>query len=275
MQKVYIEILNVLKARENFDFVAYKLPMLIRRINNRIIQTHQETPEKYIEYLISNKMESKELLNNFLINVSHFFRDPLLFEFLKAHIVPELVKQFNNTGQNTFRIWSAGCSRGEEAYSLAILLHEYFNKEAKKININFFATDYDDAALLAANKGQYLSASLDETKSKYLNKYFTKSDGIYHLDSSIKSMVRFSKYNLIDKNSYIPSESIFGNFDMVLCRNVLIYFNQTYQEIIFDKLYKSLSPNRILILGEAEAPTMNFKMKFERINSCCRIYQKK
>lgn len=275
MQKVYLEILNILKDRENFDFVAYKLPMLMRRINNRIIQTNTESPENYIKYLTLNKMESKELINNFMINVSHFFRDPLLFEYLKSHVIPELITQINTTGQNTLRIWSAGCSRGEEAYSLAILLHEFFEKEAKKMNIDFFASDYDNTALLAAQKGLYPLASLDEVKSKYFQKYFTMSEGNYEIASSIKSMVKFSEHNLIDKNNYIPSESIFGNFDMVLCRNVLIYFNESYQKIICDKLYRSLSPNKILVLGESEVPAESFKGKFERINICCKIYQKK
>ena len=275
MQKIYIEILTILKERENFDFEAYKKPMLVRRINNRIIQTYAESPEKYIEFLKHDNNESKELLNNFMINVSHFFRDPMLSEFLKSYVIPELVTQTNLTGQNTLRIWSAGCSRGEEAYTLAILLHEFFEKETKKISIDFFATDYDNTALNSAQNGRYTIESLGETKSKYIQKYFTQSEGKYEICSTIKSMVKFSEYNLIDKNSYVPSESIFGNFDLVLCRNVLIYFNENYQKLIFDKLYKSLSPNKILVLGEAEVPPQSFKEKFQRINDYCKIYRKK
>lgn len=275
MDKYNIEILRLLKEKENFDFEAYKLPMLTRRINNRIIQTYSESPEKYLQLLVKNDDESKHLINNFMINVSHFFRDPFVFEFLKSVIIPELIAQIRLSGQNSIRIWSAGCSRGEEAYSLAILLHEFFENEVKDVSIDFFATDYDNLALNSAREGMYDLTSLEETKSKYLQKYFTKSEGKYEVCSSIKSMVKFSEYNLIDKNSYVPSESIFGNFDLVLCRNVLIYFNENYQDIIFDKLYKSLSPDKVLVLGEAEMPPQVLKEKFGRDNNYFKVYRKK
>lgn len=275
MRSIYFEILNVLLTQHNFDFEAYKFPMLVRRIDNRIIQTNMETPKKYLQYLTRNTKEHKKLLNNFLINVSHFYRNSLMFEYLKAHVIPDLISHIKQTRQNSVRIWSAGCSRGEEAYTLAILLHEYCKKEAPTICIDFFATDYDEEAIVQARKGVYNFESIKEMKLKYLDKYFTQSGDKYEISATIKSMVKFSTYNLLDKNSYVPSESIFGNFDMVLCRNVLIYFNEDYQKIIFDKLYKSLSPNKILILGEAEIPMKEFKNKFYRLNSCCNIYKKK
>lgn len=275
MQDIYTKILKIIKSKEDFEFEAYRFPMLVRRIDNRIIQTDQQTPEEYIKYLVDNSEEPKKLLNNFLINVSHFYRNSLMFEYLKAKVIPELISQIKATGQNSIRIWSAGCSRGEEPYTLAILLHEYCKKEAPNICINFFATDYDEKAIIQARKGVYDYESIKEMKIKYLDKYFTKSGNKYEISSEIKSMVKFATYNILDKNSYVPSESIFGNFDVVMCRNLLIYFNEDYQNFIFEKLYKSLSPNKILVLGEAEIPMKEFKDKFQRINSCCNIYTKK
>lgn len=275
MEPVYYEILKLLKIHESFNFHAYKIPMLVRRINNRIIQTGTNNPEQYLQYLSSCTAEPKELLNNFLINVSHFYRNPLTFEYLKSYVIPDLISQKRKSGEVLLRIWSAGCSRGEEAYTLAILLHEYCEKEKIEVSINFFATDYDDNALLDARKGVYKYESIKELKVKYLDDYFIKSDDKYEISTTIKSMVKFSNYNLLDKNNYVPSESIFGNFDLVLCRNVLIYLNEDYQKMIFSKLYKALSPDKILVLGEAEVPMNEYKDKFNRLNSCCNVYSRK
>lgn len=274
MDAIYNEILDLVKAKENFAFEAYKLPMLIRRIDNRILKTKSTSPQEYLLLLKESAGEAKKLLNNFLINVSHFFRDPLVFEFIKERVLPELIAQIETKGQKTFRIWSAGCAKGEEAYSLAILIDEYCKKEDVQIEIDFFATDYDLTALECAKKGEYKLGSLDEVKFKHQSRYFIKSGDKYTIEPSIKSKIQFSQYNLLDKNSYAPTDSIFGEFDLILCRNVLIYFNEESQNLIFDKLYKSLSENKLLVLGSAEVPPKYFGKKFHQINDCCKIYRK-
>lgn len=275
MKLVYNDILHFLEAKEDFNSEAYKSSMLVRRIDNRILKTNMKTPEEYFPYLSTSIEEPKKLLNNFLINVSHFYRNPLVFEYLKSQVLPNLISQIKKTGQNSIRIWSAGCSHGEEAYTLAIILHEYCKKVAPEICIDFFATDVDDKALLKAQKGKYDYDCIKEMKIKYLDKYFIRSGGKYEISETIKSMVRFSNYNLLNGNNYVPSESIFGNFDIILCRNVLIYFNEDYQKTIFSKLYKALSPNKFLVLGEAEGTINEYKHKFYRINNCCKIYRKR
>lgn len=275
MEPVYNEILNFLKLHEDFDFHGYKSSMLVRRIQNRITRTGTENPEQYLQYLSAYTAEPKELRNNFLINVSHFFRNSLMFEYLKTCVIPDLISQKKEKGEMLLRIWSAGCACGEEAYTLAILIHDYCEKEKIEISIDFFATDYDDNALIEAQKGVYKYESIKELKVDYLDRYFIKSGDRYEVSSTIKSMVKFSNYNLLDKTNYVPSESIFGNFDIVLCRNVLIYFNQAYQKKIFSKLHKALSPTGVLVLGDAEVPMNEYKKKFSRLNNCCTIFRKR
>lgn len=274
MYTIYQNILQLVKVKEGFEFEAYKLPMLIRRIDNRILKKNSATPENYYSILQSDEKESRRLVNNFLINVSHFFRDPFTFEFIKKKVLPELIARSISAGQNSFRIWSAGCANGEEAYSLAILIEEYCRKENLKIEVDFFATDYDSTALVCARKGEYNPKSLEEVKLKYFTQYFTQSAEMYRINADVKSKIQFLQYNLLDRNSYAPSESVFGEFDLILCRNVLIYFNEEFQNLIFNKLYKSLSKNKILVLGDAEVPPTDCKRKFQQINDCCKIYRK-
>ncbi|PCI35915.1 MAG: chemotaxis protein CheR [Flavobacteriaceae bacterium] len=274
MKDSYSKILEVVSNEEYFDYSAYHLSMLKRRIDNRIIKTCTSTPEKYLKYLKTDKEEPKKLVNYFMINVSHFFRDTMSFELIRKIVIPKIVSQAIKSKQQSIRIWSAGCARGEEPYSVAILFKEYFEKEKINLKIDFFATDIDETALTSAEQGEYTLKSLNETKIKHVEKYFKKINGKYIICPSIKSMVHFSHYNLLDTNSYAPTESIFGNFDLVLCRNVLIYFNQSHQQRIIQKFYKALTPNGILCLGESETPVSNFRNHFYQISNFSKIYEK-
>lgn len=274
MDNIYLKILTYLKTERNFEYNAYHFTMLERRIKNRITQTTAKSPDDYLQYLKNTPDELDKLIDNFMINVSHFFRDPLCFEFVAKCILPNIIDAKIKEKENTLRIWSAGCSKGEEAYSIAIMLKEYIEREKIKLNIDLFATDFDAGAINTANRGIYAAESMKEVKLGFVDKYFTATDGKYTVNPGLKTMIRFSVYDLLDKHSYAPSESIFGDFDLVLCRNVLIYFNQEFQEIIFSKLLKSMKPKGILMLGETEAPISQFKEKFVQKSKFCKIYEK-
>lgn len=275
MQAIYNEILQLVQLKEGFDFRSYKMPMLIRRIENRLLKTNSKTSAQYLLYLKHTEGESQALLSNFLINVSQFFRDPLVFNYLYSSIIPKVLTKILASGKNSIRIWSAGCAAGEEAYSVAILLNEYLASEKINVGIDFFATDYDPIVLRKAQKAIFKASALEETRLKYINKYFRQEEQNFILNKDIKEQVQFSMYNLLDPESYAPSESIFGEFDLVLCRNVLIYFQEEAQARIFAKLHKALSPGGILVLGEAELPPVEFQSKFQQVNDCCKIYRKR
>lgn len=267
------DIINILKQERNMDFSGYRIPMLERRIQKRINTTKSKNLQNYLGYINEHQDELDNLIDVFTINVSRFFRNSLTFEYINKQLMPKLLKTKENSNRN-LRIWSAGCSTGEEAYSMAILLNEFEKKEQKSFNTNIFATDIDRKALKTALAGIYKLDSVKKIKYGILTKYFTENKGSYIIDDQISSMVQFSFFDMIDKKSSVPPASIFGGFDVVLCRNVLIYFNPDFQKIIFDKLYKSLNKDGYLILGEAETPVSGFKKKFIRENRFCKIYRK-
>ena len=268
-------ILQYIHKQRNYDFLGNHPQMLQRRINKRVYAVKAKSFEDYYDYLESNHQEMDELVNAFTINVSGFFRDPLTFEYLRNVISGIIQEKLRNSNHN-LRIWSAGCSTGEEPYTVAIMLSEILEKHLKtEISIDIIGTDIDTTALLGAKTGQYHKEMLKDTRFGLIPKYFTLKENRYCISGKIKKMVSFSKYDLLDKKSFVPPESVFGDFDIVLCRNVLIYFNQEYQKIIFDKLYRSIHKNGYLVLGESEIPIEQYKNKFKRKNTCCKIYQKR
>ena len=248
--------------------------MIERRLNKRIYNTRKKNNDEYLEYLKNNPDEIDKLIDAFTINVSRFFRNSLTFEYINKIVIPELYYSIKKNNGSSLRIWSAGCSFGEEPYSMAILLNEFQIKEHKKLNLNIFATDIDMEALNKAKAGSYDIESIRRVKFSILLKYFTKGKENYIIDDEIKKMVQFSYFDLLDKKKAVPSDSIFGNFDIVLCRNVLIYLDPEYQQIVFKRLYNSLNKNGYLILGEAEIPAIGFKHKLRRENKFTKIYRK-
>lgn len=274
MESKYLPILWYLKKEKSFDFEAYQSGMLKRRIENRIIKTGAKNLENYFSYLQNTLGEPSQLIDNFMIHVSEFFRDSLCFEILSKEIIPKIILEKEQKGDKYLRIWSAGCSYGEEAYTLAILLNEQVLKEKVDITINIFATDIDNEALKIADYGEYLAESIGNVKFGLYKKYFTEKNGKHLISDEIKKMVQFSRYDLLDTHSYAPSDSVFGDFDLIVCRNVLIYFNLKYQNHIFSKLYKSLKSNGILMLGEAEVPVNHYNEQFKKITKNCKIFKK-
>ncbi|MEI6174916.1 MAG: protein-glutamate O-methyltransferase CheR [Bacteroidota bacterium] len=271
----FIDILEFLHVNRGFNYSAYHMEMLERRITNRITNSRTKDPSAYYQLLTTDPGEPDRLIENFMINVSRFFRDPLSFELLSKIILPDLIKAKQNRNDPALRIWSAGCSDGEEAYSVAMLVNEYFKREKINLHIDFFATDFDAGVISRARQGEYTAENIKEVRHGFFRDYFTGHDGVFTIRPSLKRMIRFSVYDLLDKQSYAPSESVFGDFDLVLCRNVLIYFNPEFQELIFNKLHKSLAPKGILMLGETETPMAHFREKFRQVSKYCKIFEKK
>jgi len=224
--------------------------------------------------LKSDPHELDHLLDALTINVSRFFRDTLTFEFISNQVLTAIISGKIETNDHSLRVWSAGCSTGEEPYGIAILLNELLEKEDSTIKLHIFATDIDEGAIEKARQALYPPESIKNVTYGILKKYFVTDGESFRLISSVKEAVTFSIYDMMDKGTYAPPESIFGHFDMVLCRNLLIYFQVEYQDIIFDKLYRSLAKDGYLVLGEAEIPTIKFKKYFRKVNECCHIYKK-
>jgi chemotaxis methyl-accepting protein methylase len=267
-------ILDYLMEMRGFDFSGYRPAMLERRIGQRLTATACKDFSEYLSYLLKNPAELDNLLDVITINVSRFFRDTLTFELIADRILPAIVLEKARLKNPSLRIWSAGCARGEEPYSMAILIQELLKKEKIAMDIHLFATDIDCGVLADAGKALYPLSSVENIKHRLLTKYFTSEGACFRLIPDIKKQVSFSLYDMLNKKHSVPPESVFGNFDLVLCRNLLIYFNIDYQETIFAKLYHSLANHGMLILGEAEAPTMTYRRHFHRVIDFSPIYRK-
>jgi chemotaxis methyl-accepting protein methylase len=268
-------ILDHLFKKRGFDFSGYHPAMLERRIGQRLAATSCKDFSDYLSCLQRKDDELDRLLDVITINVSLFFRNTLTFELIADRILPEIIREKTGTLDHSLRVWSAGCAKGEEPYSLAILIHELLEKEEVAMNLHLFATDIDGRALADAGKAIYPLGSVENIKHRLLTKYFTAEGSSFRLIPAIKKLVTFSFYDMLDKRHGVPPESVFGNFDLVLCRNLLIYFNIEYQETILEKLYHSLAKNGILILGEAEAPTTMYRHHFSRVFDFSPIYRKR
>jgi chemotaxis methyl-accepting protein methylase len=268
------DILHYLKAQRGFDFSGYRLQMLDRRIRQRLAATNCGHYRDYLACLRATPKEMDHLVDTLTINVSRFFRNALTFEYIADKILPQLFHAGKDRVDHSLRIWSAGCARGEEPYSLAILLHDMLQKEDDSCLLDIFATDIDVNVLQKAKKAVYGAQRIQSVKYRHFIRYFKAQGDTYRLSSDIRQMVAFSFYDMLDNKSYAPPESIYGQFDMVLCRNVLIYYDVAYQNLIFEKLYRSLSRHGYLILGKSETPSSGYQERFKRVTSCGHIYRK-
>jgi len=269
-----LEVLNYLKQARGFDFSGCRPSMLHRRMSVRLDAVKCKNIPDYLDYLRKDGSELDNLIDALTINVSSFFRDPLVFEYLSEKIVPSILSEKTQISSSPLRLWSAGCATGEEPYSLAILINELLKKEGQGIGPNIFATDIDRTVLRRAKVGEYAFDSVKNVKLGLLKAYFTEQSEHYRVIPEIRSAVTFSMFDLLDKKCRVPSESVFGDFDIVSCRNVLIYFNHTYQKIIFEKLYRCLTKQGYLVLGTAETPIQEYSKCFRRVADGVNIYQK-
>jgi chemotaxis methyl-accepting protein methylase len=274
MNKEIKKILNLIIEKKNLDFSGNRPDMLGRRILIRQEASGKSDMSGYYLYIKNNNEELEKLTDSLTIKVSRFFRNSMTFNYLYDQVLPLNIRVKSSLENQEYRIWVAGCATGEEAYSIAILLNELLEKEKINIPIYIFATDINKNTLKAAKQGVYSEESIKNVRFFLFRKYFKQKKESFHLNNKIKKMVSFSIYDLLDKKSNTPPESIFGGFDMVFCRNVLIYYNPEYQEIIFSKLFNSLNTGGSLILGKAEIPLKKYSEYFQKLNNACYIYKK-
>lgn len=268
------QLLQKVFEERGLDFRAYNKTMVRRRLTRRLLALRTESYKEYARILDTYPDEYKELFDSLIISVSHFFRNPLMFEFLYQVILPEMITHKEQSRDTMIRVWSAGCAHGEEPYSVAILLAELLGERLKNYRITIYATDIDADAINKAKMGKYAEDSIFEVKKGFLNKYFHHKSGSYQIVSDIKALVDFSFHDLTSEKVVVPPQSVFANFDLVLCRNVLIYFNRELQKRVINNLEIVLDKKGYLVLGEAETLTVDVQSGFICRNDLCKIYQK-
>lgn len=274
MKNSFSRIFEELHRFSGIDFSTYKCSHSEKRIAERMMILRIDEASEYLKYLRHNPSECDHLINALTIKVSSFFRNPIVFEFVAQRVLPRIIEHNKHDGAWQIRVWSAGCADGEEAYSIAILICEAALKETAECYPYIFATDISQDALDTAEKGIYRRKSLKNTKLNIFDRYFIAKDKVYEVSPFIREIVRFSYDDLSSKERIAPADSIFGDFDLILCRNLLIYFSREHQKRIFDKLYKTLNKGGFLILGESESPDLDTERRLITIDSRNRIYQK-
>ncbi|CAN5748310.1 hypothetical protein BH23ACT11_BH23ACT11_11130 [soil metagenome] len=237
-------LLTTVRDQHGIDFSSYKTPTILRRLQRRIVATRTENLREYSGHLREHPEEYQQLISSFLINVTNFFRDAALFEYLKTDVLPALIDEARSQDKQ-LRLWSAGCSTGEEPYSLALLVAEALGDELGQFDVRIFATDLDEEAIEFARHGIYSRSALEDVPQDMINRYFVRETGEFEINKQVRGMIVFGEHDL-------ALRAPFPRIDLVVCRNVLIYFTPELQKRTLQLFAYSLRNEGRLVLGQAE-----------------------
>ena len=263
LKKIFI----LLRSQTGHDFSLYKPSTIRRRIERRMAVHQVETITGYVKFLQQNSIEVEALFRDMLIGVTNFFRDPAAFKELEEKVIPEL---FANKPQGaTIRVWVPGCSTGEEAYSIAILLQEQLEVLKRNFKVNVFATDIDSNAIATARAGLYSGGVATDITPERLARFFSAEPegGSYRVHKSIRDMLIFSEQDLI-------KDPPFSKLDLISCRNLLIYMGGELQKKVIPLFHYALNPRGYLFLGTSET-VGDFVELFSVLDRKLKLYQRK
>jgi two-component system CheB/CheR fusion protein len=260
-----LRILKIIRDRIGVDFTYYKPNTIVRRIEKRLGINQIADFQQYLDFLTLVPGEVNILYNDLLIGVTQFFRDTDAYELLNEKLIPEILA--GKKSGDTVRIWTVGCSTGEEAYSIAMLLSEYMEKNGVEFDVKLFATDIDKESIELAGNGTYPESIITDVSPERLYKFFEKKNGGYHVKERLRRMVIYAQQNII-------KDPPFSKLDMISCRNMLIYLNQDMQRKIISMFYYSLNNGGGLFLGSSES-LGDMTDGFDVINSKWKLYRQK
>ncbi|MEI6646625.1 MAG: protein-glutamate O-methyltransferase CheR [bacterium] len=252
-------IRTVMKETYGRDLSCYDEPFLKRTLHIRCSLTGLKTLAEYGEYLSRQPEEARAFAQSLVVSYSEFFRDTLTFAVLETVVIPLLQKRSNG---RTIRIWSVGCSAGEEAYSLAILFEELVQGLGIPVPYQIFATTMNAQDLERAQAGVYEAMAVRNVRLSHLERYFQRVESRYAVNPGLHRQIDFSLYDLLDHAFTSPPSSIYGEFDLMVCSNVLMYYQQEIREQMVKKLFQSLVPGGFFSTSEAEKDCL------ERISGC-------
>ncbi|MGA9771402.1 MAG: CheR family methyltransferase [Blastocatellia bacterium] len=236
-------LVDYLKRTRGFDFTAYKRPSIQRRIQKRVTQVGADGFASYLDYLEVHPDEFLHLFNTVLINVTYFFRDDIAWDYLKNEVISRIVS--GKMSNDPLRVWSAGCSTGEEAYTIAMILEEALGEEQFHERVKIYATDADEEALMQARAASYTSKQVEAIPALFLEKYFERSDTRYLFRKDLRRNVIFGRHDLIQ-------DAPISRIDLLMCRNTLMYFNADTQARILSNFHFALDDAGYLFLGKSE-----------------------
>lgn len=269
-------IIRLLRERHGLEVSRYDESFLSRSIEKRRQVTACATAEAYLARLAEDGAEAESLWRSLRVCHSDFFRNPLAFAWLEQVILPGLFEARERSAQGEIRIWSAACAAGQEPWSVAILLHELVEARDRegRVSYRIFATDVSEPDLALARAGVYSAAALGNVRRRYLDGPFVRQGDVFAIAPRLRAQVEFSFYDLLDESTTCPSASIYGDFDVVLCSNVLLYYRLEAQRGILAKLWRCLTPGGYLVTGDTERPIVEAAGGFRAVAPCASVFQK-
>lgn len=267
MQQDFKSLLHQISQKIGFDFTQYRMSHLERRFGVRLSALQIGSYHEYAQFLEIHPEEYQKLCDTLFIHVSHFFRDEKAWECLWKNVLPEIICEKEARRLKKIRVWCAGTSTGEEVYTVAMLLHETLGEKIYDFLPQIYGTDVDKEPLARAAEGRYVEHDLRELPQTLLYKYFRESEGVYTISDSVRLMTKLMPHNLVMQAPLVQ-------IDLLICRNVLIYFSKELQFEILQKFYHALQPNGYLMLGKSESLPTEIKGEFEPVNHRERIYRK-
>ena len=271
MKKALGHLIDVMGRIHGRDISPYDASFLDKSLAKRMAAVSIRPVEKYLAHLAESAPEAQELYSSLNITYSEFFRNPLSFSLLENSILPGLIEKKD---PKEIRIWSTGCAAGQEPYSVAILMEDLAVRRGKPVRFRIFATDKSRAELASARKGVYDCASVQNVRLKHICGHFTRKGDLYTIAAGLRDHIEFSFHDLLEVCSAFPPESIYGDFDVVICNNLLFYYRPDIQRCILAKLHNSLSDDGYLITGEAEKGIVEKADGFCTIASPSTVFQR-
>lgn len=255
---------KVIYNESGITFSDTNRSILDSRLKERLREKNLESLKDYYDLIISNKEEMKLLLDSVTTNLTRFFRNQPHFDALEHYVIPHILEEKKKSGDKVVRIWSAGCSTGEEPYTIAMLLSE---KLPAPYTFQVTASDLSLKSLMVGKQGFYPDSRVAGIPEDYLAKYFSKVDGGYQAKRELMDKIKFDYHNL-------KNDSGARNLDVIFCRNVLIYFDEAAQTNVVNRFYDALGPHSYLYIGHSESLFgMNTKFEFLKTEWAC-LYQK-
>jgi chemotaxis protein methyltransferase CheR len=261
-ESAFNKIKRMITESAGLNTSGYRDEYLKRRFEIRLRATGTNTYARYIIYLKKHPEEYANLLNDLTVNYTTFFRDGDVYEHIEKKLLPKLL-----FSKNPVKIWSAGCASGEEPYSISILVHKVFGPALSRNPVTIFASDIDKDALTKAQNGVYTKRQLITMDQRTTDKYFTKEGENYQAKDFLKRIINFEQFDLM-------KTPLHTNLDLILCRNVMIYFSKEGQQHIHMNFYRALRDGGFFITGKSEILSGEPAQVFTALDYTTRVYQK-
>lgn len=262
------EIACLVRKRYGVDLSRYRPSCLKRRVAHRMAMLGCCELEEYIGCLVSERSEMEKLMDTVTIHVTGFFRDREVYEALSESFLPAMIRAKAGTGAPVIRAWSAGCSTGEETYSMAMMLENVTRAIAPQTRIEVFGTDVSDDACRAAMKGVYPDDRMVGLPPGAARSCFNKDNGNWMIKKRIRNLVKFRPHDIFDPPPYTM-------LDLIMCRNVLIHFKHDVRDVVISNFHRALGNGKLLVLGKSEAVTGPSEELFELEEPRNKIYRRK